>query len=321
MNKLGYVVLATALSAQRYGVPQSRDRWWVLGFLVSESPVQQTAEAFVMPPFVNEIKSLLQELELPDMIPLPSFLHDNGGECPWKEEFEQKDGEAAPPNKKSKETYMVDNLQAFETNGIEWPPKYTAEFLSYTRHLSDRKRQSIWFWEKVYDRVGDDEVEDKDAELTVDSNMSCVWQYVRPNMAPCIVSSSRIWLLKAKRLVSGEEALELQGFPAEQQRLADMDPPLSCRDVVDLAGNAFNGPVAMAVLISIFVACDWRAVLDMMEKFAKAKSERENMVAGSAVCEDDDDGTDGESLGQDGQGQQGESEDPLTESDGSVFDV
>eukprot|EP00959_Pyramimonas_sp_CCMP1952_P367080 7688541-Pyramimonas_sp.AAC.1 len=108
-----------------------------------------------------------------------------------------------------------------------------------------------------------DELVGKD--LTVDTNLSTDWQNVRVGVTPCLVSTSTIWLLRQRRLLTGDEALALQGFSFKF--LQECDPPLTCSEKMDLAGNAFNGATVMSLLFAIFVACDWAVILRQMKAF------------------------------------------------------
>ncbi len=51
------------------------------------------------------------------------------------------------------------------------------------------------------------------------------------------------------------EALALQGFSHVIQR--DCYPPLSCKELMDIAGNAFNGAVCLAVITAVVGGADW----------------------------------------------------------------
>ena len=270
LNMMGYVVSSQILSAQKYGYPQSRDRWWILGFLISEGPTNQSDEDFVMPAFVKEMETVLQQLEI-ESLPLDRFLIDDD-KCPWAQEFDMRGGEHAVAKKPklgvslADDKYKVDLLQAFENEGFSWPPVYDDDFLVYTRHLPERKKQSIWFWEKLLQKHSQDV---GDRETSVDTNLSCDWQNVQLNMVPCLVSTSSIWLLKRNRLLTGKEALGLQGFG--YNFLDECDPPLANREEVDLAGNAFNGGVCLAVMLALVLSADWSSILDQMENVKARK--------------------------------------------------
>ena len=287
LNNMGYVVLARILSAQKYGFPQSRDRWWILGFLTSAEGIDQSQKGFVLPPFVIEVQSILQQLEV-EMLPLSSFLRYTGV-CPWIAEFESRGGKD-PLTKKAKsggavkDQYTVSTLQEYENQGFAWPPNCNAEFQFYTRHLGDRQRQSIWFWERMLEKHAGDF---HGSVASVDVNMSCEWQHVQKDLVPCLVSTSRTWLIRQMRLMSGMEALNLQGFSYQFQQVCD--PPLTCREQVDLAGNAFNGGVCEAVLFALVVGSDWKTIVGhMLSARARRMAKMKESTAMQDEGEDED---------------------------------
>ena len=70
------------------------------------------------------------------------------------------------------------------------------------------------------------------------------------------------------------------------------DPPLTCREQVDLAGNAFNGGVCEAVLFALVVGSDWKTIVGHMlsaRRMAKMKESTAMQDEG-----EDEDSIDGE---------------------------
>ena len=61
----------------------------------------------------------------------------------------------------------------------------------------------------------------------------------------------------------------LQGFG--YKFLDECDPPLANREEVDLAGNAFNGGVCLAVMLAFVLSADWSSILDQMENVKARK--------------------------------------------------
>ena len=94
-----------------------------------------------------------------------------------------------------------------------------------------------------------------------DLNMTMNWGMWQEDVAPCIVSSSITWLRgscpvrKVDRLLSGKEMLTLQGFDA--RLIGKTARVFSQRELVDLAGNAFCGPVLYAVVTGIVACVPW----------------------------------------------------------------
>lgn len=285
LNALGYAVQCNILPSHRYGVPQSRDRWWILGFLVSSQPIDQTSEDFEMPPSIPAVAAMLIQLQM-DPWPLSTFLQDAVVDDRWQKEY-QGSQKASQRSKKPKTTqdsnYSVDMLQIYEGIGLAWPPDFPPAFHERVAHLNDRLQQTAWFLENTKGDHADDE------ELMADINMSADWLKVKPGMCPCLVSSSMIWLVRQQRLLQPSEALNLQGFPPTI--LQECDPPLSCAKLVDLAGNAFNGPVVEAVALAVLACADLKSILQKMSAFRAEKAAVVNPATASVVADEprDDD--------------------------------
>ena len=94
-----------------------------------------------------------------------------------------------------------------------------------------------------------------------DLNMTMNWGNWRENITPCIVSTGILWLRGScggstvDRLLSGRELLHLQGFDA--RKVGKMGHAFSQKEMVDLAGNAFCGPVLYAVVTALVACVPW----------------------------------------------------------------
>ena len=90
----------------------------------------------------------------------------------------------------------------------------------------------------------------------IDINMSLKWQHeVKSNECiPCLVSTSRRWMLHQRRLLSGKEAMGFQGMQHSQ-----IQGDWTDEDLIDLAGNAFNGFIFMVVMLSLLTVGKWNA--------------------------------------------------------------
>ena len=72
----------------------------------------------------------------------------------------------------------------------------------------------------------------------------------RDGVLPTITPHNKTWLVEQGRPLTGFEALGLQGFPMDILSSSEHCP--SDPQLMDLAGNAFSGPVVMAVLVCMF---------------------------------------------------------------------
>ena len=93
-----------------------------------------------------------------------------------------------------------------------------------------------------------------------DINYSIGWSRVMAGHISCLVGSSRIWCFGRAPLpekdgqdpeawqgmeLAGEEALHLQGFSLSRQNSKFINDNMTPRELMDLAGNAFNGGVVL----------------------------------------------------------------------------
>ena len=87
----------------------------------------------------------------------------------------------------------------------------------------------------------------------------------RSSILSCMLPSSRIFmvppLVTIPRMLSGHEMLAFQGVPMKTLRQAQVALGVSMKEAdhlyADLAGNAYSGFCASAVLISLFVHMSW----------------------------------------------------------------
>lgn len=306
LNQLGYYACAQMLKTHEYGLPQLRERWWIIGFLVGCEPLDQFAEGYQPPAFANDFTDVLAELQV-DPLPLERFLSKDF-DCEWAAEFQK----SVRPEKKAKvdDNYMVDYLQAYEKAGLQWPPEISLEMEELVKHLPARKQQAVHYWTELSKRAGDHGLGEA-REYAVDSNMSCDWQHVQRDVVPCLVSTSSIWLINRRSLLQPNEALALQGFSANI--IQDCDPPLSCRQKVDLAGNAFSGSVVGGVVLALVIAGDWPMIVANMQKFAAAKAAKAAAKQAVVAMSSDSDGA------CEGEAEHGESEDADSDEEVSDF--
>lgn len=94
-----------------------------------------------------------------------------------------------------------------------------------------------------------------------DLNMTMNWGVWRENITPCIVSTGILWLRGScggrivDRLLSGRELLQLQGFDA--RKAGKKVHAFSQKEMVDLAGNAFCGPVLYPLVTALVASVPW----------------------------------------------------------------
>ena len=134
-------------------------------------------------------------------------------------------------------------MQAYDVARLSWPPNFSGDWERCVRHLPQRKKEAIWFFERTVSQ---------DREHYVDINLRFTWMRPSPDVLPCIVSTSHIWQLQSRRELLGEEALAVQGF----QHCVQAKAKLGCRvfsqtERMDLSGSAFCGAVLLSVLTAV----------------------------------------------------------------------
>ena len=233
-NESGYLVKAKLVQAQAFGAAQHRERYYIMGALVSTSPIDQMSETFEDPDWFGDIDDMLSALKI-QHLPLSAFLLPEGdprlvftAKNEAKEHLKKKD-EGKTHN------WETDHLEHFQSAGLAWPPEWDEEFATLVKHLSRREAEIVW-----YDLQTLGDPKERPAMLR-DLNFSIGWSGCREGSSPCIVSSSHIWVcgrldngVVVKRSLTGQECLSLQCFSHNVQQFG-----WDFSRLMDLAGNAF----------------------------------------------------------------------------------
>jgi site-specific DNA-cytosine methylase len=283
MNSLGYIVLDRVLRAQDYGAPHNRDRYYLLGFLVGREGLQQKQCAMGLdgfPVWWHYAASLLRELQI-EPLPISRFLLPVGDErlqrwaaAPAASSAAASGGGSKLPKKdKGEKVYDVDHLQAYGQADLEWPPQFSEEFQKQTGHLTRRMQEIIWYHMHLIHKGMAGSKKELPSSF-MDINYSISWARMVEDRVPCLVGSSRIWcfspqgndvaLQAAGRDMAGEEALALQGFSIQAQNPAVLKGFMP-KELMDLAGNAFNGAVCAAVVTVLLSCCPWSLALEAQQ--------------------------------------------------------
>ena len=279
MNSFGFIVHSQVLSADSFGSPQRRDRAWIMCFKVQLQPLNpnQNAKDFPLPKWAAEIQGDLRAMQIP-MLPIERFLlcdsevREIMANDPWFQVSCEKASKAAKTTSKPAE-FEVNHLDAFAAAGLPWPPAWDdePEFAARVACYPKRAREVIYY----YSRLPRSE-EDAMKETCHDINMNLAWHTEAEEKCVCITCSSILYLRRRQREILGTELLAIQGFSFEAQnnnKPGCSAATFSHRKKVELAGNAFNGFVGMAALISVIVAYPWPADVATLSAAAKDGSE------------------------------------------------
>ena len=278
-NLMGYHVVYMLLDSSMYGMPQHRERLYLIGVKTSEEAVPlQFQDKFVEPAWASELKQFIRSMQI-EPFPLGDFIcsdlddeviRANAARC--EEDIEQQANRkakksaarskarksAGSEDEEERDKYELEHLNEYFQNGVKWPPSMPAEFLKKAACLATRCQQILFLEEAMRGPAA------ASACLWVrDLNMTMQWGRWREGRAPCIVSTSMFWVrgthqdqsgnvIVRDRKMSGKELLNLQGFDCELQERAQSEYTDAMKS--DLAGNAFCAAVLFPIITAI-VAC------------------------------------------------------------------
>ena len=142
-------------------------------------------------------------------------------------------------------------MEHCRTEGWRWPvpcgDKTRAS--SWFRFVNQRERSYLGIQQKHHDEA---------AAIDISQDLGVV--RVSPQTwISTLLPHNNWWLgfLSEPRTLLGIEALSLQGMPLTAERRALLEDQCDDGLMLDMAGNAFAGPVVGALLISVFVSLPW----------------------------------------------------------------
>ncbi len=224
----------------------------------TDTPINQLDPDYDAPVWYHTIQTYLTEMQVTP-IPLDRFLDKQRRDLI---DVEEADDDSAPTTttgpKKDKEQkkakqdgdkFKIDHFQRYQEADLEWPPKFSRSFTKKTRLLTVRAQEIVHYMEKVHGLPGIGE-----SERVFDAHMSIEWGSMPDGVVPCIASTSRMWALRGGFTLDGLTCLELQGFPRSAVIPPRGRPAWTTSELINLAGNAFNAGVAIAVLLVMSLA-------------------------------------------------------------------
>lgn len=270
LNKMGYLCLPILLDSLDYGACTSRPRQYVFAFLV-QGPDKQLSQLqtetdhskeFEFPAWWHDCRDLMEVLKV-DPLPREDFLLPPGHHLckQWKKH--PQIGSLDRPNTAatSECIWEADHCSAFQQASVPWPPVFSAAFSLKTSHLCRRKAELVYYFEQTVPKTSL-------KDCSVDVNYSINWARPWFSSFGCIVGTTHTWCF-GRSLgdlqvddddlgvdLVGEEMLSLQCFP-----LTDLNFELTSQrnpqELIELAGNAFNGAVVAASLLAMITAAPW----------------------------------------------------------------
>ena len=250
---MGYLVVYELLNARHFRCSQNRERYYIVCFRVSDSEVVKGAEA--EHPWLDEFSTLLRSFTSFEPFSIDQFLlaDDDPDVLAHIEarKAQAKATAAAKKDAKSGKEFLVRHLEAYQNAGLRWPPDPAEgeDLYAALRHLSRREMECAWYHTLVAEA-------NAIPHAIVDLNMSIDWaKGSSPDKVHCIVSTSKLYSTRRRRDLCGLEVLNLQGMWHQGVRRSPRK--FTTTELVDLAGNAFNGFVCIALLAALFGAVKW----------------------------------------------------------------
>lgn len=272
---IGYFMVYVVLDARQHGSAQRRTRWWGCGVRVKEGPLDQE-DMDELEPKRQHMLQVLEDLQMQpislDKVLLPEGSPELEGWQDWAasaatvhvDDVDNDDDiedqhvavdmrpELEPTTGRRGDAAGWPELHAeqFRLSGFRYPVflelLYSAPELRKLETLTPRAREVAAFFDKKFGRVtGED-------EATVDVSQSL---HRAPQVfggVPCTTPRGLQWLRNRMRRVEPIESLAMQGITGRS--LADVAHLFTLAELQGLAGNAFNGNIAMAMSLAAMVA-------------------------------------------------------------------
>ena len=234
---IDYAGASKVLNTSDYGLPQARVRaWFVILDLRRFGCTAPEAQAMA--------RTMLSRTELFKSSPRPL-----GSMClkdadPRLQSELARRQESAKGDSSASSTWFETHRIFLKTKGLSWqevvPPK-TLQENPWFKVLPSREEQVLSY---ALQYAGGN-VTSADISQRIDRV-----SLGRDGVLPTITPHNKTWLVEQGRPLTGFEALGLQGFPMDILSSSEHCP--SDPQLMDLAGNAFSGPVVMAVLVCMF---------------------------------------------------------------------
>ena len=250
MNANGYLMQRLLLNARHYLSPQNRERWYLFCTRVSDGPIDQGRASFEPPHNLQLLPLYLRDMRVQEPFSVEDFLleDDDPNVLRWLQErrrTKEKD------RGKKGEEFKVVHLEEYQHAKLTWPPVYKddEQLALATEHLPERQRECAWYHVKVA------ESQTVATEHIIDLNLNLEWSAACNTNTECpyIVSTSKLFAVGRRRELCGNEALALQGLWHSELKTDQF----SNLQIIDLAGNAFNGFVLQALFVGIVSVFPW----------------------------------------------------------------
>eukprot|EP00933_Yihiella_yeosuensis_P014668 TRINITY_DN13053_c0_g1_i1.p1 TRINITY_DN13053_c0_g1~~TRINITY_DN13053_c0_g1_i1.p1 ORF type:complete len:870 (+),score=205.06 TRINITY_DN13053_c0_g1_i1:176-2611(+) len=229
------------MESWNYGLPQSRSRIYIICIRIDSPELATDPEEFF-----NAVETSLEIMKLPAPFPLKALLLDETDEYLQAElsrrlqaKADQEQKVEANAQHPVSEKWVGLHMDICQERGINWPVEFDQELLDnkWFQSLTTREKEIVAFG--------------KADNLTW---IDCSQQANRardshdPRCSPTVLPKSLLWNYELGRLVSGRDAMSLQGYPWP---VLPMVAKFTDRNLHDLAGNAFTMSCSLAVDLAV----------------------------------------------------------------------
>ena len=173
--------------------------------------------------------------------------------------------------------WELEHYENFRAIGLPWPPAHypLPGFAQSVEHMPEREAQLAWYCHQwlttrvaagdtgVFPRILDNNMSMGYVQRSLDAGYTC--GTLVSTAKPVVVHEDGV------RSICGLEVLHLQGLPpsdVREEAVADKNTNL-----IDLGGNAFNGFVCSALMLSILGSMDRAAVAMLLGLDATADAD------------------------------------------------
>ena len=259
LKELGYEGQKVMTDAQEFGLPCRRRRLYVFFILAGSNRFVWGGQAIgqVFANFRKLVSSCLRSAPCATKCLLQPDKHQAHLTQALKEHTSSAEKAAAAANKKNPlalaagQTWVTKHMEYAESLGVRWATQVPQELLDNAWYGTLTKREGDAL---QLSRVAAPHTEFRNLSQSIGRVHGQTLQQNGKHVAPTMLPQQLLWTESQARLVTGVEALIMQGFPIllllDNMKATGQETQVSGAFLHDLAGNAMALPVALAILQS-----------------------------------------------------------------------
>jgi site-specific DNA-cytosine methylase len=267
-NAKGFFVIHRLVDAEEYGSCSKRSRQYFVVFEITDgTPIDQSSATYLPPPWSQGFDESMRALKrtvgdpqtclLQFLVQTPSV---QNAICDIRAKRSLEFVARSAPtegkeNKKQKkdDEWLSIHLDVYRAHDMKWPPaieELDPKLYENVRHLPTRVQEAAFF--HTHKPRQDNH---RGVPTYHDLMPNLAWLSEIRNILPTLTCGAIIFDRLNKYVLSGGECLLAQGF--HLQHLLAQGQQLSNSNLMELAGNAFNGFALSAILVSTLTVYPW----------------------------------------------------------------